>query len=255
MRLAGKVALVTGAAQGIGLAIAGRMMAEGADVIALDLPGADWSALHDRAGMHARTLVVIEGDVAEQGDWDRASQTARDRFGGIDILVNNAGISGPSAPARDYPLDAFDTVMRVNCRGVLLGMQHAVSLMHGRQGSIVNISSVSGLGGGRYLIAYNASKHAVIGLTKVGAVEFAEFGIRVNAVCPAMTETPMMLAPEKTRTPEQAAAFRRQFTDRIPLGRYADPDEIAAVVCFLASAESSFVNGAALPVDGGLKAQ
>ena len=231
------------------------MMAEGADVIALDRPGADWSALHDRAGTHGRTLVVIDGDVAEQDDWDRASQSARDRFDGIDILVNNAGISGPSAPARDYPLDAFDKVMRVNCRGVLLGMQHAVALMHGRQGSIVNISSVSGLGGGRYLIAYNASKHAVVGLTKVGAVEFAEFGIRVNAVCPAMTETPMMLAPEKLLSPEQATAFRRQFTDRIPLGRYADPGEIAAVVCFLASAESSFVNGAALPVDGGLKAQ
>ena len=122
-------------------------------------------------------------------------------------------------------------------------------------GSIINMSSVSGLGGGRSLFAYNASKHAVIGMTKVGAIELAEFGIRVNAICPAMTETAMMLNLEDGKNAEEVATLRGHFTAMIPLARYAAPSEIASVVAFLAGDESSFINGAAIPVDGGLKAQ
>lgn len=174
--------------------------------------------------------------------------------GSLDIVINNAGISGPSSLLADYPDDEFDNVMRVNCRGVFLGMKYGVNMMNDG-GSIVNISSVSGIGGGQRLFAYNASKHAVIGMTKVGASELASRNIRVNAICPAMTETQMMQSLEIDKSQAEIREIRGHFTNMIPLGRYADPSEIADVIAFLASDNSSFVNGAVIPVDGGLKAQ
>lgn len=253
--LAGKVALVTGAAQGIGLAAAMLLARAGADIVALDLPGSQWDALEQAAAANGRTLLRHEGDVADESAWAALSAATRQQFGRIDILFNNAGISGPSCPIWDYPIEAFDAVMRVNCRGVFLGMKCAADLMSERGGSIINMSSVSGLGGGRSLLAYNASKHAVIGITKVGAVELAERNIRVNAICPAMTDTAMMQSLEEGKDAPQVEALRQHFHAMIPLGRYADPAEIAAVVLFLASDAASFITGAAIPVDGGLKAQ
>lgn len=253
--LQGRVALVTGAAQGIGLASAAMLARAGADIVALDLEGSDWDGLRSAVTNAGQRMVVIEGDVAMEATWSALAATVRREFTRIDVLFGNAGISGPSYPLWDYPLDVFDNVMRVNCRGVFLGMKCAAELMQGGSGSIINMSSVSGLGGGRSLLAYNASKHAVIGMTKVGAVELAERGIRVNAICPAMTDTAMMQSLEIGKTAEEIAAVRGHFAGMIPLARYADPDEIAAVVLFLASDASSFINGAAIPVDGGLKAQ
>lgn len=252
--LQGKVALITGAAQGIGLAAAAMLAREGAKLVVLDLSGSDWSELETAVAEVGSGLLICEGDVAEEATWSVLEAEVRSQFGRIDVLFNNAGIPGPSCPLADYPLDAFDAVMRVNCRGVFLGMKSAAALMAGGSGSIINMSSVSGLGGGKLLLAYNASKHAVIGMTKVGAVELAEVGIRVNAICPAMTDTAMMQSLEIGKNAAQVAAIRGHFTGMIPLGRYADPDEIAAVVLFLASEAASFVTGTAIPVDGGLKA-
>ena len=253
--LEGKVALVTGAARGIGMATAMRLARDGADIIAIDLAGSPWDELRDEVRRHGRDFLACEGDVADEATWEETMAQARERFGRIDILFNNAGISGPASPLRDYPVAEFDRVMRVNCRGVFLGMKFGAAAMRGSSGSIINMSSVSGIGGGRSLFAYNASKHAVIGMTKVGAVELAEHGIRVNAICPAMTETAMMLDLEIGKNTDEIAALRGHFTSMIPLGRYAAPSEIASVVAFLASDASSFINGAAIPVDGGLKAQ
>ena len=253
--LHGKVALITGAAQGIGLASAAMLARAGADIVALDLSGSNWEALVRAAREAGRRLLTVEGDVADEATWSRVAARVREECGRIDVLFNNAGISGPSAPIWDYPVDGFDTVMRVNCRGVFLGMKAAAELMQGGSGSIINMSSVSGLGGGRSLFAYNASKHAVIGMTKVGAVELAERGIRVNAICPAMTDTAMMQSLEIGKTAAEIAALRGHFNAMIPLARYADPNEVAAVVVFLASEAASFITGAAIPVDGGLKAQ
>lgn len=255
LRLKGRRALVTGAARGIGLAAAARLGHEGADIIAVDLEGSSWDELRSQISAAGRNLLLHEGDVASSDLWSTLVARIGGQAGGIDILFNNAGVSGPSSPLWDYSEADFDHVMRVNCRGVFLGMKFCTPLMKRNGGSIINMSSVSGLGGGRSLFAYNASKHAVIGMTKVGAIELAEFGIRVNAICPAMTATAMMLDLEVGKTPTEIAELRCRMTAMIPLGRYADPSEIATVVAFLASDDSSFITGTAMPVDGGLKAQ
>lgn len=249
-----KTALVTGAARGIGLASVKTLSGEGANIVAMDLTDSPLVEAETAAVSNGCEIVLIEGDVSESATWEKARKATEEKFGKLDIVVNNAGISGPSSLLTDYPDDAFDKVMQVNCRSVFLGMKYGARMM-GDGGSIVNISSVSGIGGGQMLFAYNASKHAVIGMTKVGASELASRNIRVNAVCPAMTETQMMLGLETGKSDAEIVAIRRHFTDMIPLGRYADPSEIADVIAFLAGENSSFVNGAVVPVDGGLKAQ
>jgi NAD(P)-dependent dehydrogenase (short-subunit alcohol dehydrogenase family) len=245
--LSGRVAIVTGAARGIGSAAVRRLVDDGAHVLALDLPGAQMALQHPR-------IVVFEGDVAEAEDWQRAVEFAVARFGRLDILVNNAGISGFIGPLVDYPVESFDRVMAVNARGVFLGMKHSAPAM-GDGGSIVNISSISGIGGGANTLAYTASKHAVIGMTKLGAIEFAPRRIRVNAVCPAPTATEMMFELAREKSPGDLEGFRRSFEQHIPLGRYGEATEVAAAIAFLASDQASFSTGAVLTVDGGMRAR
>ena len=247
----GRVALVTGAARGIGLAVVRQLAAGGANVVGWDVPGVDWSEAAQAAGAN---WLALHGDVGEAADWERAMTATQERFGHLDILVNNAGISGEIGPLTDYDDAVFDDVMRVNARGVYLGLKHGARAMKAQGGSIVNLSSVSGLGGGRFTVAYTASKHAVIGMTKLAAAELAHFRIRVNAVCPAPTSTEMMFQMERTQSPDDPEIVRRAMTRLIPLGRYGEPEEIAAAVCFLASDAASFISGVALPVDGALKA-
>ena len=249
--LAGRVALVTGAARGIGLATVQQLASAGARVVAFDVAGSPWSEVRATG---AAELLEVEGDVGHGPDWERAMQATLQRFGQIDVLVNNAGISGGIGPLVDCSDDMFDEVMRVNARGVFLGLKHGARAMKGRGGSIVNVSSVSGIGGGRFTVAYTASKHAVVGMTKLAAVELATSGIRVNAVCPAPTSTEMVFSMERSLSPADPEAVRRGMTRMIPMGRYAEPGEIAQLILFLASDASSFMTGTAIPIDGGLKA-
>jgi NAD(P)-dependent dehydrogenase (short-subunit alcohol dehydrogenase family) len=199
-------------------------------------------------------IVPFEADVAEADDWQRAVNLARERFGRLDIVVNNAGISGFIGPLVDYPVESFDRVMAVNARGVFLGMKLSAPAMEDG-GSIVNISSISGIGGGANTLAYTASKHAVIGMTKLAAIEFAPRRIRVNAVCPAPTATEMMFGLAREKSPDDLEGFRRSFEQNIPLGRYGEAEEVAAAIAFLASDEASFSTGAVLTVDGGMRAR
>ena len=251
--LAGRVAIITGAARGIGLATVKLFASSGASIIAFDLPSAQLDQAEASASECGAPFLRFTGSVAAAADWQRVVTEANRVFGRLDILVNNAGISGVLSPLLDYPDDVFDQVMEVNARGVFLGMKYAAQAMKIKGGAIVNISSVSGIGGGRFVIAYTASKHAVVGMTKLAATELAQYKIRVNALCPAPTATEMMAEMERNQSPADPDAIRRGLSKMIPLGRYGEPEEIAEAVLFLASDASSFITGTAIPIDGGLK--
>ena len=252
MSLEGKVALISGAARGIGLATARLLAAQGMSILAFDLPEAPFEEVLDIDGQ----IQLFAGDTVSASDWQAAVSKAVHRFGGLDLLFNNAGISGPIASMLDYDEDAFDRVVAVNLRGVFLGVKYGGRAMRdrGRGGSIVNTSSVSGIGGGRHLCAYSASKHGVVGLTRVAAHELAPHDIRVNAICPSPTETDMMRLAEDHVAPGDREAGRKAFASSIPLGRYAQPEEVAGLVAYLASDAARFITGTAIPIDGGLTA-
>ena len=249
-RYAGKVALVTGAGGGIGSATARRLAREGARVLLADLPGAPLDAV--AAALDARGL-ACPMDVTRSEEVERAVATAERELGGLDLLVNNAGIEGAVLPIEDYPLEVFDRVLAVNVRGVFLAMRHAVPALRRRGGgAIVNLASVAGVIGDPNLAAYVASKHAVIGLTRCAAPAFGPQGIRVNAVAPAPVETRMMRSLEAGLAAEQPEIAKKMITDRIPLGRYAEPDEVAALIAFLGSDEARYINGSIYTIDGGM---
>jgi NAD(P)-dependent dehydrogenase (short-subunit alcohol dehydrogenase family) len=242
-RLTGKVALVTGAARGMGLAHATALCEEGASVMltdVLDGEGADAAAALGARGREARYGHL---DVREARDWQRAVRETLDEFGRIDVLVNNAGVIS-EGDAVDEPEERWQLVIAVNQTGVFLGMKHVVPTMRETGGgSIVNISSVLGATGAKDYIAYQASKAAVLAMTKSAAITYATEGIRVNAICPGTVMTPMHEALPQDAVDEDLAAT--------PMGRVGMPVEISAGVVFLASDQASFVTGSALHIDGG----
>lgn len=256
-RFEGKVAVITGAAGDIGRAAARRFASEGASVVLVDLAGSPLEesvAAVERAGGEAH---AVTADVTRAAEVEGFVQAATARFGAIDYFFNNAGIEGAVLPLTDYPEDDFDRVMAVNVKGVWLGLKYVGAAMRerGDGGAIVNTSSVAGLGGVRNQIAYGTSKHAVVGITKTAALEFARDGIRVNAVCPAPIETSMMRSIERQSNPDDPDQARQRMAGSNPMQRYGEPEEVAALVAYLCSADASFLNGAIVPVDGGARAR
>ena len=252
-RLADRVALVTGAASGIGLATAQRFLAEGARVAAADLNGEGLQAeFSGREG-----AITVAGDVSEPADAARMAAAAVESFGAIDILVNCAGIARYTN-FLELPLEEWQLVQDVNSTGTFL-MAQAVARHMVAQGpadhsrAIVNIASVEAhvvlASSGHPQVHYNASKGAVHMTTRALAIELAPHGIRVNSICPGLTETP--LAAYALATPERRASISKQ----VPLGRVAQPREIAAAALFLASEDASYITGEALVVDGGFMVQ
>ncbi len=248
-RLHGKTALITGAASGLGAAAARMFHAEGARLLLTDrnaagvqgvaesLPGAEWLA----------------HDVTSEADWDAAIARVQDRFGRLDVLVNNAGI-GLFKSVEDTTLAEWQQVLRVNGDGVFLGCRAGVRAMKGVGGSIINISSIAGIVGDGNLAAYCASKGAVRMLTKSVALHCARrgTGIRCNSVHPSFADTPMVEDMiQGAPSPERMRAGLAKVS---PMGRLGTPQEVAAVMLFLASNESSYVNGAEMVVDGGMTA-
>lgn len=242
-RLKNKVAVVTGGANGIGLAIVERFYQEGASVVIADISGAE-ASVAKRLGERA---IGFHADVSVSADVQAMLKAACDHFGGLDILCNNAGIAGGMNFVADYDEEAYEHIMAINLRSVFLGMKYAIPLMKQRGGgSIVSTSSLASMISSPGLGIYGATKAAINQLTRSAAAEYAADKIRVNAVCPAATATDIVKTFIKTEPKAAAAAVAA-----IPMGRVAEPSEVADVVLFLASDESSFVTGLAVPIDGG----
>jgi 3(or 17)beta-hydroxysteroid dehydrogenase len=243
MRLAGKVALVSGAASGMGRSEAEIFAREGAKVIVADVLEAEGKQVADKIGGAAR---FVKLDVTSETEWDAAVKAAVSAFGKLDVLVNNAGISGT------YDSDmlssvAWDKVMSINAKGVFLGMKHVIPLMkQAGGGAIVNISSISGfVGQDGVHMAYNASKGAVRIMTKTAAVQFAPDGIRVNSVHPGF------MPPMRTSKTSADPTWRAKMLAAVPMKREGRVEEVAHAVLFLASDEASYITGTELVVDGG----
>lgn len=253
-RFKDKVAIVTGAGGGIGRACAIRLASEGATIVAVDVSDealAETVAHVEKTGVAA---VPFRADVTRSAEVEAYVQTATEKCGGVDILINNAGIEGVVAPLDQYPEDMFDKVLGVNVMGVWFGMRHVADAMRKRGGgAIVNMASVAGLTGTPNMIAYGASKHAVIGMTKTAAFELASASIRVNAVCPGVIATRMMDSIAAGSAPQAPERYRDALNKRVPQGRYGEPEEVAGVVAFLASDDARYINGSAYTIDGGLQ--
>ena len=253
-RLDNKVAIITGGAGGIGLQ-AGRLFAqEGAKVLLVDLHE---NALKEAAQTIGSDAVrYCAADVTQPDQTQQYIQAAVEQFGGVDVLLANAGIEGEVQPITDYAIDTFDQVMAVNVRGVWLGLKYAAPEIAKRGGgSIVITSSVAGVRGAAGVSAYIASKHAVIGLMRTAALEMAELKIRVNTVNPAPVDTRMMRSLEKGFEPDDPGRAKEMVSAMVPLQRYADPVEVARIMLFLASDESSYCSGGVYMVDGGMTAR
>ena len=248
-RVAGKTALVTGAASGLGAETARRLAAEGATVMLTDRDqgGADVAAaIGDRADFALH-------DVTSEADWAAVVEATVARFGRIDILVNNAGIAGGNFDLMTHSLDDWRRITSINLDGVFLGMRHCGPVMAAQgSGSVINLSSILGKVGMAGAAAYCASKGGVLMLTKAAALEWAPLGIRANSVHPGFIDTPMVAGA--LHAAENGNELRDMLIAAHPLARFGVPREIADAILFLASDESSFMTGAELVVDGGYTA-
>jgi NAD(P)-dependent dehydrogenase (short-subunit alcohol dehydrogenase family) len=249
--LAQKIALVTGAAGGIGRATARALAQAGAQVVVSDIEKDGGLETVDVISDEGGDAIFIEADVTNGADVAGLIQAIVDRFGCLDCAVNNAGIEGTIARTADISEAEFDQLMAVNIKGIWLCMKHEIpQMLRQGQGAIVNMASVAGLIGAHSMGAYAATKHAVVGLTRTAAVEYAGKGLRINAVCPAIIQTAMYERAIAALPKLAEGAIRNN-----PSHRLGQPEEVAQAVLWLCSDAASFTTGAALTVDGGLAAQ
>jgi NAD(P)-dependent dehydrogenase (short-subunit alcohol dehydrogenase family) len=251
-RLDDKIAIITGAAGGIGRAAAHRFLEEGARVLMVDL---DRDALEDAADAMdgGDDVAIAAADVSDPDAVRRYVAACVDAFGGIDVLFANAGIEGTFSPLTELSYEDFDRVQRVNLHGAWLALKHTAPKMIERGGgSIIITSSVAGMVGSAGLGAYVASKHAVVGLAQTAAQELAEHNIRVNTINPGPIANRMMDSIEEQANPDAPRSVQDQYLQMVPMQRYGHNEEVADMALFLASDESSYSTGSLFVVDGGL---
>ena len=251
-KLANKVAVITGGAGSIGKTTAKLFLEEGVKVLLVDLSDDELKkAVEELDSEHVDYCVA---DVSKANDVERYINETVKLYGKIDIFFNNAGIEGAVKPIIDYPEEIFDKVISVNVKGIWLGNKYALPQMNDG-GSIIMTSSVAGLLGFANLSAYVTSKHAVVGIMRATAIEAAPRKIRVNSVHPAPVNSRMMRSIETAASADNPEEVKKQFEATIPLGRYAEPIEIAKLVLFLASDDSQYITGTTQVIDGGISVQ
>lgn len=251
--LNGKVAIVTGAGRGIGEAIALRFAREGAYVVAAQRSAADGKAIVEAIARDTGRAMTIETDVRDEESVQNLVSRTLEEFGRVDVLVNNAGV-GIRRTVTESTLEEYDRVMDPNVRGVFLCMKYAIPpMIEQRNGSVVNMASVASFVGFPRDAAYCASKGAVLMLTRQTALDYAAFGVRVNAICPGFIDTPM-LRHYCDQQPDPEAAWHEVVAQH-PMGRVGTPDDVAGAAVYLAGDDSSWVTGSTITVDGGLLVQ
>ncbi|USK68434.1 SDR family NAD(P)-dependent oxidoreductase [Peribacillus asahii] len=253
MDFTGKVVLITGATGGIGKETARLFANQGAKLALVDL---DSQALESLAKeLELEDYLLQTADVTSEEQVENFVEQTKKKYGKIDVFFNNAGIEGKVSSIIDTSSEDLDRVLNVNIKGVFFCLKHVMAIMmEQRSGSIINSASITGLRGSIGLAPYSASKHAVLGLTKTAALESAAMGVRVNAICPGYVDTRMMQAIEEGKSPQHASLIREKAMANVPMNRYAQPEEIANLVLFLASDNASFITGNHYVIDGGMLA-
>ena len=251
-----KVVIITGAAGAIGKEAAKKFAGEGAKVTLVDL---NEEALNDTVAelkLAEGTYLLAPTDVTKEEQVEAYVKKTVEKFGRVDVFFNNAGFQGKMASLTEYKAEDFNAVLSVNVNGVFYGLKHVLKVMNSQKsGSVINSASVSGLVAAPMQTAYVTSKHAVIGLMKMAALENAANNIRVNAICPAPVDSAMMRRIEEGMSPEDSEKTRAMITSVIPAGRYVTVEEVVDLVLFLASDKSKFINGSAYTIDGGYTVQ
>jgi NAD(P)-dependent dehydrogenase (short-subunit alcohol dehydrogenase family) len=248
----GRSIIVTGAAGAIGFATSEILAREGAQVLLVDINAKRLDECTEALLAQGGAVASCLADCGEETDVKRYAQAAIDRFGQIDGFFNNAGVEGKLAPTHEYDVAEFDRLMRVNLRGVFLGLRHVLPHMVGLgKGSVVNMASIGSERGLAGACAYNASKHAVVGLTRTAASEVAQRGVRVNCVMPGVIETPLLVEVLEQLFPGNVEKGMEKLGQVATLNRCGKPAEVGNVVSFLLSDEASYVNGAKWEIDGG----
>jgi len=250
-RFSGKVVLITGGGSGIGRAAAIAFAREGAKLVICDVFADGGETTVRQVADVGGAAAFVPADVTQAAEIEAAVARAITLYGGLDYALNSAGVEGVRSRVPDYPEDQWNRVIGINLTGVFLSMKYEIpALLNRGRGAIVNMASVAGVTGFSGHAGYAASKHGVVGLTKTAAIEYAEKGIRINAICPAYTRTPMV-----ERLVESQPDFEEKLTARIPIGRMGTAEEIAAAVLYLCSDAAAFMTGHSLVLDGGITAQ